>query len=132
MSAVTSLTVLVVDDHQTIRDVLRVMLGFEGCQVVDVPDGDSALVMAAALRPDIVILDVTMPGTSGIELCRTLKSRTNPPRVVMLTDRDRPEDMRLGLDAGADAYLRKPFSPLEVLDIVGVHLNGDGPSEGGA
>jgi two-component system response regulator MtrA len=118
--------VLVVDDDQTIRDVLRVMLGLEGCEVVDAPDGESALVMADALRPDVVILDVTMPGRSGLEVCRALKSRANPPRVVMLTARDHPEDVRLGMEAGADAYVPKPFSPLEVLDIVGVHLNGNG------
>lgn len=122
----TSLKVLVVDDDQTIRDVLRAMLGFEGCHVVDAPDGESALVMADALRPDVVILDVTMPGMNGIDVCRLLKSRANPPRVVMLTARDRPEDERLGLDAGADAYLRKPFSPLEVLDMVGIKLGGEG------
>lgn len=126
MSAITSLMVLVVDDDRTIRDVLRVMLGFEGCEVVDAPDGESALVMADALSPDVVILDVTMPGRSGLEVCRALKSRANPPRVVMLTARAHPEDVRLGMEAGADAYIRKPFSPLEVLDIVGVHLNGDG------
>jgi DNA-binding response OmpR family regulator len=126
MSAITSLMVLVVDDDQTIRDVLRVMLGIEGCEVVDAPDGESALLMADAFSPDVVILDVTMPGRSGLEVCRALKSRANPPRVVMLTARGHPEDVRLGMEAGADAYIRKPFSPLEVLDIVGVHLNGNG------
>lgn len=117
--------VLVVDDDQTIRDVLRVMLAFEGCQVVDAPDGESALVMSAAVRPDIVILDVTMPGMGGIEVCRQLKSSPHPPRVVMLTARDHPEDERRGRDAGADAYLKKPFSPLEVLEMVGLHMDGD-------
>src|ERR671914_318794 len=57
MATMTSLKVLVVDDDPTIRDVLRVMLGFEGCQVVDAPDGESALVIFAATRPDVVILD---------------------------------------------------------------------------
>jgi DNA-binding response OmpR family regulator len=118
--------VLVVDDDPTIRDVLRVMLGFEGCQVVDAPDGESALVMSAAIRPDVVILDVTMPGINGFEVCRQLKASPAPPRVVMLTARDHPEDERLGLDAGADAYLRKPFSPLDVLDMVSLQIDGDG------
>jgi DNA-binding response OmpR family regulator len=115
-----------VDDDQTIRDVLRVMLAFEGCQVVEAPDGESALVLSAAVRPDIVILDVTMPGINGIEVCRRLKSSPHPPRVVMLTARDHPEDERQGRDAGADAYLRKPFYPLEVLEMVGVHMDGNG------
>jgi two-component system OmpR family response regulator len=120
----TSLKVLVVDDDPTIRDVLRVMLGFEGCQVVDAPDGESALVMFAAIRPDVVILDVTMPGMDGIEVCRQLKTSPHRARVVMLTARDHPEDERRALDAGADAYLRKPFSPLEVLEFVGVPTDG--------
>jgi DNA-binding response OmpR family regulator len=120
----TSLKVLVVDDDPTVRDVLRIMLGFEGCQVVDAPDGESALVMFPAIRPDIVILDVTMPGMDGIEVCRQLKSSSHPPRVVMLTARDHPEDERRALDAGADAYLRKPFSPLEVLEWVGIPTDG--------
>jgi DNA-binding response OmpR family regulator len=124
MATMTSLKVLVVDDDPTIRDVLRVMLGFEGCQVVDAPDGESALVMFAAIRPDVVILDVTMPGMDGIEVCRQLKSSPHPSRVVMLTARDHREDERRALEAGADAYLRKPFSPLEVLDLVGVPTDG--------
>lgn len=118
--------VLVVDDDQTIRNVLRVMLAFEGCQVVDAPDGESALAISAAVRPDIVILDVTMPGMGGIEVCRQLKSSPHPPRVVMLTARDHPDDERRGRDAGADAYLKKPFSPLEVLEMVGLHVEGNG------
>jgi CheY-like chemotaxis protein len=122
----TSLKVLVVDDDPTIRDVLRAMLGFEGCQVVDAPDGESALVMSTAVRPDVVLLDVSMPGMDGLEVCRQLKARPDPPRVVMLTARDLPEDERLGFAAGADAYLRKPFSPLEVLELVGVEIDKDG------
>jgi two-component system OmpR family response regulator len=125
MATMTSLKVLVVDDDPTVRDVLRIMLGFEGCQVVDAPDGESALVMFAAIRPDVVILDVAMPGMDGVEVCRQLKTRPHPPRVVMLTARVHPEDERRALDAGADAYIRKPFSPLEVLELVGVPMDGD-------
>jgi len=126
MATMTSFKVLVVDDDPMVRDVLRVMLGFEGCQVVDAPDGESALVMSAAIRPDVVILDVTLPGINGFDVCRQLKSGPVPPRVVILTARDHPEDERLGLAAGADAYLRKPFSPLQILETVGVQIDGDG------
>ena len=125
MATMTSLKVLVVDDDPTIRDVLRIMLGFEGCQVVDAPDGESALVMFAAIRPDVVILDVSMPGMDGVDVCSQLKANPHPPRVVMLTARAQPEDERRALDAGADAYIRKPFSPLEVLELVGVPMDGD-------
>jgi CheY-like chemotaxis protein len=125
MATMTSLKVLVVDDDPTVRDVLRIMLGFEGCQVVDAPDGESALAMYAAIRPDVVILDVAMPGMDGVEVCRQLKTSPHPPRVVMLTARVHPEDERRALDAGADAYIRKPFSPLEVLELVGVPMDGD-------
>jgi two-component system, OmpR family, response regulator ResD len=126
MATMTSFKVLVVDDDPMVRDVLRVMLGFEGCQIVDAPDGESALVMSAAIRPDVVILDVTVPGINGFEVCRQLKSSPEPPRVVILTARYHPEDERRGLEAGADAYLRKPFSPLQILETVGVKIDGDG------
>jgi CheY-like chemotaxis protein len=80
--------------------------------------------MFAAIRPDVVILDVSMPGVDGVEVCRQLKSSPHPPRVVMLTARAQPEDEQRALDAGADAYIRKPFSPLEVLEYVGVPTDG--------
>ena len=112
--------VLVVDDDPTIRDVLRAMLGFEGCEVEVAADGTAALNTARSMHPDVVLLDVMMPGMNGLEVCRLLKEINQPPKVVMVTARGSVEDHALGLGAGADAYLTKPFSPLQVLDLVGV------------
>lgn len=116
--------VLVVDDDPTIRDVLRAMLGFEGCEVEVVADGQAAVDAARQMHPDVVLLDVMMPGMSGLEVCRLLKSDSSPPKVVMVTAKGSVEDHALGLGAGADAYLTKPFSPLQVLDLVGVESAG--------
>ncbi|HVM11436.1 MAG TPA: response regulator [Actinomycetota bacterium] len=116
--------VLVVDDDPTIRDVLRAMLGFEGCEVEVASDGGSALEAVSTMRPDIVLLDVMMPGTNGVEICRRLKADPSAPKVVMVTAKSTLEDEAAGLGAGADAYLTKPFSPVQLLDIVGVEAAG--------
>ena len=114
--------VLVVDDDPTIRDVLQTMLAFEGCEVVVAQDGESAIDTARELRPDVVLLDVMMPGINGVEVCRLLKAETDPPKVVMVTARSSIVDQAAGRGAGADAYLTKPFSPLQVLTLLGVDV----------
>lgn len=114
------LKVLVVEDDKTTRDVLSTLLGFEGCEVAAAPDGESALAVAEVMRPDVVLLDVMMPGMSGFAVCRALKDGDRIPRVVMVTAKTSPDDEEAGFAAGADAYLRKPFSPLEVLEAVGI------------
>jgi CheY-like chemotaxis protein len=122
----SSLKVLVVDDDPTVREVLSTLLAFEGCQVSEAMDGDEALEAARRLRPDVVLLDVMMPGRSGLEVCRALKGDGLTPRVVMVSAKAGPEDERAGLAAGADEYLRKPFSPLELLRVVGVESRDEG------
>lgn len=112
--------VLVVDDDPTIRDVLRTMLGFEGCEVLVAPDGETALNTARTMHPDVVLLDVMMPGISGVDVCRLLKDESDPPKIVMVTAKSSLVDQATGRGAGADAYLTKPFSPLQILDLVGV------------
>jgi DNA-binding response OmpR family regulator len=113
--------VLVVDDDPTIRDVLSAMLGFEGCEVEVASDGQSAIDAAKAMQPDVVLLDVMMPGLNGLEVCRLLKADAHrAPKIVMVTAKSSVKDQALGLGAGADAYLTKPFSPLQVLDLVGL------------
>lgn len=112
--------ILVVEDHPTVREVLRTLLGVEDYEVAVAPNGEAGLALADILQPDVVILDVMMPGLNGFEVCRAIKSRSEDTRVVMVSARSSEEDERAGREAGADAYLRKPFSPLDVLEAVGV------------
>jgi DNA-binding response OmpR family regulator len=113
-----NLRVLIVDDDPAIRELLATLLGFEGWEVAVARDGKAALETADRAPPDVVLVDVLMPGLSGLEICRRLKERPDPPRVVMVTGMADPGDERDGRAAGADAYLRKPFSPLELLEAV--------------
>jgi two-component system OmpR family response regulator len=118
------LKVLVVDDDATVRDVLTTLLGFEGFEVRTASDGPTGLELAESMKPDIVLLDVVLPELDGLEVCRLLRKRAPSTRVVMLTGRSTAEDELHGVAAGADAYLRKPFSPLELLETMGVGKDG--------
>jgi two-component system, OmpR family, phosphate regulon response regulator PhoB len=110
--------VLVIEDHDVVRKILGMMLGLEGIEVSAAPDGRSGLDMAREMNPDVVLLDVMMPDMDGFEVCRALKAGQHPPKVVMVTARGSAEDRRVGIDAGADVYIQKPFSPLEILHAV--------------
>jgi DNA-binding response OmpR family regulator len=110
--------VLVIEDHDVVRKILGMMLGLEGIEVSVAPDGRSGLDMARSMNPDVVLLDVMMPGIDGFAVCRALKAQDRPPKVVMLTARGSSEDRRVGMDAGADVYIRKPFSPIDILRAV--------------
>jgi DNA-binding response OmpR family regulator len=118
------LKVLVVEDDATVRDVLTTLLGFEGFDVRTASDGPTGLELAESMKPDIVLLDVVLPELDGLEVCRLLRKRAPNTRVVMLTGRSSAEDELHGVAAGADAYLRKPFSPLELLETMGVGSDG--------
>ncbi len=118
------LKVLVVEDDATVRDVLTTLLGFDGFEVEAVSDGAKAVEVAESMKPDAVLLDVVLPGMSGLEVCRTLRRRMPDVRVVMLTGRGTTEDELDGVAAGAHAYLRKPFSSLDLLEALGVGKNG--------
>ena len=106
--------VLVVDDDPSIAAALRRALLYEGYAVTVAADGVSALQRAQADSPDLVILDIMLPGIDGIEVCRRLRAEDDVP-VLMLTARDATEDRVLGLDIGADDYLVKPFAYEELL-----------------
>lgn len=106
---------LIVDDDPGIRDSLRRALGFEGYEVSTASDGDHALDMIEPSRFDAVVLDVMMPGTNGLEVARSMRSRGDATPILMLTARHAVADRVAGLDAGADDYLVKPFSLDELL-----------------
>ena len=105
--------VLVVEDDRTVAEVVTRYLEREGFAVESVGDGHEALARAEAHLPDVVVLDIMLPGLDGLEVCRRLRSRAPIP-VVMLTALGSEEDRVLGLDLGADDYVSKPFSPREL------------------
>jgi len=106
--------ILVVEDDEDIVDVLRRTLRGEGYEVSAVGDGPGALELASSFVPDLVILDLGLPGMDGVEVCRKLRQEGDVP-VLMLTARTETGDMVEGLDSGADDYLTKPFERAELL-----------------
>lgn len=109
--------VLVVDDDALTRDVVGAMLELDEVEIHAAHDGDSALKQAAELRPDLVLLDVSMPGVDGFEVCRRLRT-DGVPRVVMLTGHADAASRKAAAEAGAVAYLVKPFSASELYAVV--------------
>ena len=107
-------TILVVDDDGHIRDVVRFALEQAGQRVVEAKDGDEALQRFAQRRFDIVVLDITMPGIDGLEVCRKIRATSDVP-IIFLSSRDEELDRVLGLELGADDYVSKPFSPRELV-----------------
>ena len=112
--------VLVADDERNIRHILDFSLHAEGFTVLSALNGEDAFNLAAEERPDLIILDVMMPGRGGVETCRELKMdpRTRTIPVILLTARAAREDRETGLAAGADRYITKPFSPQKVVESV--------------
>jgi DNA-binding response OmpR family regulator len=107
-------TLLVVDDERSLVELLRNYLEAEGFTVLAAYDGPSALEKARAAQPDLVVLDVMIPGFDGIEVCRQLR-RFSDAYVLMLTSKSQEVDKLIGLSVGADDYLTKPFSPRELV-----------------
>jgi two-component system alkaline phosphatase synthesis response regulator PhoP len=105
--------VLVVDDEENIRELVRYNLSREGYQVTTVGSGEEALQQAGSKVPDLVILDLMLPGMNGLDVCRHLKSdsKTAHIPIVMLTVKGDESDIVIGLELGADDYITKPFSP---------------------
>ena len=106
-------TVLVVDDEPIVREVVVRYLEREGYATLETGDGDDARALVERESPDLVVLDVMLPGTDGLELCRWIRSRSELP-VIMLTARGEEADRIVGLELGADDYVTKPFSPREL------------------
>ena len=106
--------IVVADDEAHIRDVVRGYLEAEGFEVVLAADGTDALRVALESRPDLVVLDVTMPGLDGVEVLRQLRTESDV-YVIMLTARAEEVDKLVGLAVGADDYMTKPFNPRELV-----------------
>lgn len=117
--------VLIVEDQPDLRKLLRVTLGLGNLEIHEAEDGHGALKMAAAVRPDIMLLDVMMPGgLDGYQVCQRIKAdpALKKTRVIILTARAQKNDIDAAFGAGADDYLSKPFSPLELIDKVSALL----------
>ncbi len=112
--------ILIADDEFNIRNILEFSLHAEGLDVIEAENGEQALQAALSEAPDLVILDVMMPGLGGVETCRRLKNdpRTAHIPVILLTARSSGDDRREGLEAGAARYITKPFSPHKVVEAV--------------
>jgi two-component system, OmpR family, response regulator len=106
--------ILVVDDEPTLVATLRFNLEREGFDVIDSMDGGDAVNLVESHRPDLVVLDLMLPGMHGFEVCRTLRKRTTVP-IVILTARTDEVDRIVGLEVGADDYITKPFSMVELI-----------------
>ena len=123
--------ILVVDDEAPMRALLRLFLEQNGFTVSEAEDGYAALERVRVEQPDLVLLDIMMPGLDGWEVCRLLREQSDVP-VIMLTARDDVRDRVAGLDAGADDYLVKPFAEEELLARIRAVLRRSPRGAGGA
>ena len=107
--------VLVVEDDRGVRESLTMVLEFQGLDVVGVTTGEEGVQVAEADRPDLILLDLNLPGIDGVEVCRQIRGQNPHVAILMLTARDEVRERVRGLDAGADDYLPKPFALDELL-----------------
>ena len=105
--------ILVVDDDNALREMVGIVLTAAGFTPTYCPDGNQALAIFEAEQPDLVLLDVMLPGKSGITVCKEIRSVSGAP-IIMLTAKSETNDVVLGLEAGADDYMVKPFEPSEL------------------
>jgi len=119
--------ILIADDDSTIRALIRATLELDDVEILEAEDGVNAVARARDFRPDLVLVDWSMPGQSGLEVCKALRSDpvTAGAKIVMLTARAQGDDRLAGLAAGADDFITKPFSPLALLDTVAEMLGPD-------
>ncbi len=122
--------VLVVDDDAALAEMLTIVLRGEGFEPFHVADGTQALTAVREVRPDLVLLDLMLPGMNGIDVCRVLRQDSGVP-IVMLTAKSDTVDVVLGLESGADDYMVKPFKPKELVARIRARLRrtDDEPAE---
>lgn len=114
-------TILVVDDDQEINELIAMSLKREGYRVISAFDGKSSLELAKTNSPDLVILDVLLPGMDGFEICSELRKTSNVP-IMFVSCKDEDIDKVLGLRLGGDDFISKPFSPIELIARVKAHI----------
>jgi two-component system KDP operon response regulator KdpE len=128
MIAMNAATILVVDDEPQIRRVLRSTLSSQGYVITEAKSGEEAVEMLRKEKPDLVLLDVNMPGIGGIAACREIRQASDAP-IIMLTVRNAERDKVLALDAGADDYVTKPFGIEELLARIRAALRRYAPGD---
>ncbi len=118
-------TVLVVEDDPVILRLLEVNFELEGFGVLLAHDGAEGIALARAEKPDVIITDIMMPKTSGLELVTTLKGddATRGIPIILLSAKAQTNDLKVGIEAGADDYITKPFEPLDLVDRVNALLS---------
>ena len=114
---------LVVDDEPKIRDLARRYLEADGFRVLEAADGEAALGILAEDKPDIIVLDIALPGLNGLELLRCIRLTSAVP-ILMLTALDGEESRRKGRECGAKAYMSKPFDPDRLMAAIRENANG--------
>ena len=114
--------ILVVDDEQNIVDILRFNLEREGYEVIAASDGPEGLSLARSCEPDLVLLDVMMPGMDGFQVCSEIRKEDKLTPIIMLTAREEEADRVMGLELGADDYVSKPFSVRELMARVRTNI----------
>lgn len=118
----TQSKVLLVEDDRNLQEAIRYNLVAEGYEILVAGDGNKALALARSERPDLLVLDLMLPGIGGIEVCRILRREGSTAAIIMLTARDSEGDKIVGLEIGADDYVVKPFSMRELLARVSAQL----------
>lgn len=113
-------TVLIADDEPSLRLLVNATIESDEYETIEAADGDQAWSLIRSRRPAVALLDIQMPGRSGLELARAIRRDPDlqATKVIILTSQAQPADITAGLAAGADLYLTKPFSPLELLTAV--------------
>jgi|SRR5215216_6634498 len=113
-------TVLIADDEPSLRLLVNATIASDEYDVLEAADGDEALQLIRRHHPRVCLLDVQMPGQTGLELTRAIREDPELEKtcVILLTSKAQQADVRAGLEAGADRYLTKPFSPLELLRVI--------------
>ncbi len=120
-------TILIIEDEQAIVDILKFNLNKEGYKTLEATDGIQGLTLAVTEHPDLILLDVMLPGLDGFEVCRRVRERSSVP-IIMLTAREEEFDKVLGLELGADDYMTKPFSIRELSARVKANLRRTSPA----
>ena len=122
-----SARILVVDDDTALAEMIGIVLRSDGFEPVFCEDGDAAVEAFRTERPDVILLDLMLPGKSGIDICREIRAESGVP-IIMLTAKSDTVDVVLGLESGADDYVPKPFKPRELIARVRARLRRSGDS----